>query len=431
MTKRRVVITGLGLVTPCGHGWQPYWDAVLAGKSAIRYISSLSLQDFPVKIAGEILDFIPDQYIKTRKSLKVMSREIQLAVAASQLAMEDAKLVLADQDKLRFGISLGTGIINNDLDEMGLGIRSALDGEGKFRMKKFGQEGVRALFPLWLLKYLPNMPACHISMTHGLKGPSNTITTSSSAGTQAIGEASRVIERGDADLMLAGGTDSKINAMGISRFHLLNLLSHQNHVPEKAYCPFDERHDGIVLGEGSGLLVLEEYEHAKARKAKIYGEIAGYGSSSDYNYDPRSSEDINGKRFAMTAALQDALMTPDDIDFIIANGSGIPLEDTQESSAIRHVFEKSMDRVKVTGVKPITGHLIHGAGGVELAAALLSLQEGVIPALANLVTPDELCRLPFVEGKPHACNASKFLLNSFSFGGQNASLVVKKVVASK
>ena len=426
-SNRRVVVTGLGLITPCGQGWAPYWKAVLDGQSSIRHLTSLSLNGFPVKLAGEIRDFDPARYVKQKKSLKLMSREIQLAIAASQLALEDAGLVLSENDRERFGISIGTGIINNDLDEVGIGIRNGFDENGQFSMTKFGQDGIRALYPLWLLKYLPNMPACHISIAHGLRGPSNTVTTSAAAGAQAIGEAFRIIERGDADLMLAGGTDSKINAMGISRFNLLNLLSHRNHVPGKTYCPFDRLHDGIILGEGAGLVVLEELEHAKKRGASIYGELTGYGSSSDFNYDPRMSEDFTGKRMAMTRAMDDAGVEDEDIDFLFANGSGIPQEDVQEASAVRHVFGKSLDRLRVTATKPITGHLIYGAGGVEMAAALLALKENVIPPLVNLENPDPDCNLPFVTEAPETRKVRAFLFNSFGFGGQNASLVVKKL----
>ncbi|MFA6599906.1 MAG: beta-ketoacyl-[acyl-carrier-protein] synthase family protein [Candidatus Omnitrophota bacterium] len=427
MTKRRVVVTGMGLVTPCGQGWQPYWEAVLQAQSSIRYFSNLHLNGFSAKIAGEIPDFNPEKFVKIRKTLKVMSREIQLAIAASQLAVQDAGIALESEDLQRFGLSLGTGIINNDLDEMGIGIRTAVGEAGTFEMSKFGQEGIRSLFPLWLLKYLPNMPACHISILHGLRGPSNTITTSASAGTQAVGEAARVIERGDADVMLAGGTDSKLNAMGISRFHLLNLLSHQNHVPESAYCPFDIRHDGIVLGEGAGLLVIEELEHARARHANIYAEISGYGSSSDFNHDPRCGEDSHGKSAAMQAALSDAGTGPDAVGLIVANGSGIPQEDIQEACAIRGIFEKVLDSVKVTGVKPITGHLVYGSGGVELAAAVLAVHKKVVPPLANLEVPDPECELPFAVGKAQPRELKNVLFNSFGFGGQNACLVVSSL----
>ena len=422
--KRRVVITGLGLITPCGKGWEPYWESVLKGKSHIRPLANAS--DSSVKIAGQIPDFDPTEYIKQRKSLKVMSREIMMAVAASQLAVQDARLNTEKEDRFRCGVSLGTGIINNDLDEIGIGIRSAIDENGQFQMTKFGKEGIRSLFPLWLLKYLPNMPACHISISHGFQGPNNTITTSSAAGTQAIGEAFHIIRRDDADVMITGGTDSKTNAMGFSRFHLLGFLSGQYETPERAYCPFDERRDGLVLGEGAGMIILEERQHAINRGARIYGEIIGYGAASDFNYDPRSTEDFHGKRLAMTRALSEAEVDAKDIDFLHANGSGIPQEDIQESQAIHSVFQQYTGKMHVTAVKPVTGHIVYGAGGVEITSSLLALQYGVIPAVANLENPDPDCDLPFVKKEALAYDAEKFLFNSFGFGGQNASLVVTK-----
>ncbi|MBI3306540.1 MAG: beta-ketoacyl-[acyl-carrier-protein] synthase family protein [Candidatus Omnitrophica bacterium] len=426
MNRRRVVITGLGLLTPSGRGWQSYWQDFLKSHSRIRQISSFQLNGFPSKYAGEISDFDPTFYIKQRKSLKVMSRDIQLSLAASQLAIEDASLQLEATDRNRFGISLGLGIINNDLDELGVGIRGSLNHEGDFQMNKFGQDGIRSLFPLWFLKYLPNMPACHISITHGLHGPSNTITTSSAASTQAIGEAFLTIQRGDADLMLAGGADSKINPMGISRFHMLGLLSQRNGTAISSYCPFDKRHDGIVLGEGAGLLVLEEWSHARARGAKIYGEILGYGSSSDFNYDPRSIEDFTGKKLAMSRALHNGNIEPKEIDFLMANGSGLPSEDIQEARAVESVFQEALGNLKITATKPITGHLVYGAGGVEMAGALLSLVNRVIPPIAHFESPDPECDLPFVKSEPYSGELNSFLFNSFGFGGQNASLAVRR-----
>lgn len=426
MTYRRVAITGLGLLTPCGQGWKPYWRAALDTKSYIRASAYGEGGSFSARMRGAISDFNPADYIKQRKSLKVMSREIQLAVAASYLAVEDSGIRLEEIDRNRFGISLGTGVINNELDEIAVGIQKGFDENGKFQMTKFGQEGVRALFPLWFLKYLPNMPACHVSIAHGLAGPSNTVTTSAAAGAQAIGEAFHVIQRGDADLMIAGSTDSKINAMGISRFQLLGLLAEESEHPEKAYRPFDQRHNGIVLGEGAGLLVMEEWEHAKKRGARIYGEVTGYGSSSDFNYNPSITEDFTGKKLAMTRALTDAQTDSKEVDFLFANGSGIPMDDEQEARAIRTVFQTSLNNLRVTNVKPITGHLVYGSAGVEIGAALLALKDGVIPAVANLEKPADYCELPFVMGKPEYGLTQTFLFNSFGFGGQNASLVVRK-----
>ncbi len=424
--KRRVVITGFGVITPCGNGWEPYWDAALHGRSAIQSSDPLKLNRASFKYAGMLPQFDPKEFIENRKSIKLMSREIQMAVAASRLALQDAKLSPENYDPTRVGVTLGTGIINNDLDEIGVGFRNGLDESGHFSMTKFGQDGIRSLFPLWFLKYLPNMPACHVSVAHHLRGPNNTITTSSAASTQAIGEAYRVIERGDADIMLAGGTDSKLNAMGIARFQLLGLLSTRDESPEKVYCPFDKKHDGIVLGEGSGILVLESLEGAKKRGANIYSELVGYGSSSDFNYDPRDPDDFTGKRVAIRRALEDAALEPADVDVLVANGSGIPQEDIQESLAVHSFYSSTFKKLHVTAVKPVTGNMIYGTGSVEAVVAALTTKKGQVPPVTNLKDPDPECALPFVKDKAKSCSVNVAVLNTFGFGGQNASLVFKK-----
>ena len=271
------------------------------------------------------------------------------------------------------------------------------------------------------------MPACHVSIAYQLRGPSNTITTSSAAGAQAIGEAYRVIERGDADIMLAGGTDSKLNPMGISRFHLLGLLSKRQDMPGKVYCPFDEKHDGIVLGEGSGMLALESLENAKARGATIYAELGGYGSSSDFNIDPRDEDDFTGKRVAMRRALEDAGLERDDLDVIVANGSGVPQGDIQEALAIHSFYVGSFGKLQVTALKPITGHAVYGSGGIEAIIASLIVSKKTVPPVANLKKNYPECPLPLVKGKAKPVTANVVMLNSFGFGGQNASLVFKHV----
>ncbi len=424
--KRRVVVTGFGVITPCGNGWEPYWNAALHGRSAIRSSDPLRLNCPSFRYAGMLSGFEPKEFIENRKSIKLMSREIQMAVAASRLALKDAKLFPENYDPTRIGVTLGTGIINNDLDEIGVGFRNGLDENGHFSMTKFGQDGIRSLFPLWFLKYLPNMPACHISVANQLRGPNNTITTSSAAGTQAIGEAYRVVERGDADIMLAGGTDSKLNAMGISRFQLLGLLSTREELPEKVYCPFDKKHDGIVLGEGAGILVLESLESAKNRGAWVYAEIAGYGSSSDFNYDPRDSDDFTGKRVAIRRALEDAALEPSDVDVLVANGSGIPQEDVQESLAVHSFYASSFKKLHVTAVKPVTGNLVYGTGSVEAVIAAMATKKGQVPPVPSLEIPDPKCSLPFVKDKAKSCQVNVAVLNTFGLGGQNASLVFKK-----
>ena len=426
MNSRRVVISGIGMVSPAGIGLEPYWKAVLAADSKIEPRQALAPDAEPLNGYGRIPDFKPEDFIQQRKQLKVMSREIQLAVAASGLALHDAAFKAEAQESWRCGISLGAGVLNTDLDEISAGIRASMDANGEFSLNRFGREGMRALFPLWFLKYLPNMPACHVAIAHGFRGPSNTLTTSAAAGAQAIGEACRVIRRGDADLMLAGGTDSKINPIAISRFRLLGLLSKRSEFSPKAYCPFDARHDGLFLGEGAGFLVLEEHGHALSRGAKIYGEILGYGDSSDFNPDPRAAQDDTGKRLAMTRALAESHLDADDVDFILANGSGVPHEDDQEARAIHSLFERRFGELLVTGVKPITGHGVYAAGGIEIAAGLLALRDGVIPPLANFEHPAPACDLPIVKDKGMPRVARSFLFNSFGFGGQNACLAVRR-----
>lgn len=412
MSERRVVITGVGIVSACGLGYEPLWQSAVSGKSAIRLLPEFAVNGSPVRVGGEVPNFQPSDFVKERKSLKVMSRDIRLAVAASTLAVKDAGLVLDAVDSTRAGVTLGAGLINNELDELGLGIRESLDSEGRFQIKRFGRDGLRALYPLWLLKYLPNMPACHISMAHRLKGPSNTLMTSSTGGLQAIGEALRTIQRGDTDVMLAGATDSKLNPVGLSRLHLLGILSTNGHEPSEAYRPFDRRRDGVVVGEGAGIFVLEEREHALRRGARIYGEILGYGTHFD-----REGQ-------AVKKALEEAGRDVDEIGFVHAHGSGIPEEDISEARLITGIFQNGSRRVPVTATKSVTGHWMDASGMSEMAVALLSLERELIPPVANLEEPDPECDLNFVIGGAKALGARTFLLHAVGLGEQSAAVIV-------
>ncbi len=411
MAKRRVVISGIGTLSACGIGYEPLWEMALAARSAIAELADLSSNGSPVRVGGEVRNFRTEDFIKSRKSLKVMSRDIQLAVAASLLAVRDSGIQAGQFDPIRSGIVFGSGLINNELEELGAGIKQSINEEGQFDIKLFGREGIRALYPLWLLKYLPNMSACHISIVHGFKGPNNTLTTSSTGGIQAVGEAFRVIERGDADLMLAGASDSKINPLGLSRFHLLGILSQRNHFSHKAYCPFDRRRDGIVVGEGAGIFILEERQHALKRGARIYGEILGYGAT------------LFSQEWPIRKALEESGRDPKDFGFIHANGSGIPEKDIEEAEAISKFFHNGK-KIPVTASKSVTGHLVDAAGTSELSLSLMALQKGWVPPIANLEEPDPACDLHFVMGKPQALKARTFLLQGFGFGEQSAALVV-------
>ncbi len=411
--KRPVVITGIGTLTACGMGYEPLWQMAMEGRSGIRALTDFSGNGSPVKVGGEVWDFHPEEFVKARKSLKLMSRDIQLAVAASRLAIQDSKIVLDQIDRTRAGVTLGSGLINNELEELGSGIRASLDETGQFQMGRFGREGIRAMFPLWLLKYLPNMPACHVSIAHGLKGPSNTLTTYSTGAVQAVGEAFRVIERGDADVMLAGATDSKLNPLGLSRLYLLGVLSEKNHLPGEVYRPFDRRRDGVVLGEGAGIFVLEEKEHAVKRGAKIYGEIWGYNAR------------VHSQEKVMQNALADAGCDLKDIGFVHANGSGLPREDVQEAESIARIFSNGSRHVPVTASKSLTGHLVDASGASELGLSLLSLERQLLPPITNLDEPDPRCDLNFVRDTPQALGRPAFLVHTFGFSGQSAALVVK------
>lgn len=410
-SRRRVVVTGIGTINACGLGSGVLWQAALEGRSAIRELTHFSSNGSPVRVGGEVPNFRPEDFIPTRKSLKVMSRDIRLAVAASILAVRDAHLEPGSFDPTRAGVTLGSGLINNELEEVGAGIKAGFDADGKFQMKLFGREGIRALFPLWLLKYLPNMPACHLSIVHGLRGPSNTLTTSSTGCLQAVGEASRVIERGDADLMLAGACDSKLNPLGLARLHLLGILSGQNQEPGEVYRPFDRRRDGMVIGEGAGLFVLEERRHALRRGARIYGEIAGFAAH------------VGSPERTMRNALEDSAREPGEIGFIHANGSGVPREDVEEAHSIARVFVNGAGRVPVTASKSLTGHLVDAVGTSELTLSFLSLREKTLSAITNLDEPDPACPLNFVRSSQEIKKPS-FLVNALGLGGQSASLVV-------
>lgn len=410
--RRRVVITGIGTLSACGIGYEPLWKMALEGRSAIRELTDFSSNGSPIRVGGEMVCFRAEDFVKTRKSLKVMSRDIQLAVAASMLAVQDAAVEWERIDSTRAGVTLGSGLINNDLEELGVGLKQSLDEEGFFQLKRFGRDGIRAMYPLWLLKYLPNMPACHITIAHGLKGPSNTLTTSSTGCIQAVGEAHRVIERDDADLMLAGAADSKINPIGLARLNLLGILSQRNHAPHAVYRPFDRGRDGMVIGEGAGIFILEERGHALKRGAKIYGEILGY--SATFTSEERSMKD----------ALREAGRDLAEIGFVHANGSGIPEEDIREANSISRIFCNGSSRVPVTASKSVTGHLVDAVGTTELGLSLLGLERKLLPPIANLDEPDPECNLNFVTKKPQAMTACAFLLHAFGLGGQSAALVV-------
>jgi 3-oxoacyl-[acyl-carrier-protein] synthase II len=424
--RRKVVVTGFGALAPNGNTAETFWDATRAGRSGIARISSFDPSGFPVQIAGEVKDFDAAKFVPNRKALKIMGRNIRFGVAASRMAMEHSGLLEAPPDPARFGVVMGSGLVPTDIEEVGQAILASLDEEGRFDLKRFGTSGQKTLFPLWLLKHLPNMVAAHISIFHQAQGPNNTIVTACSASTQAIGEAMRILERGDADVMLAGGADSRIDPLSLVAYTLLGALSPSTRPPEQVSRPFDRDRDGFVLGEGAACLVLETEEHARARGATIYAECVGYGSSFDAFGVTQPEPEGRGAVQSMREALKDAALAPDDIDYISAHGTSTALNDLMETVAVKRIFGDRARRVPMSSIKSMIGHLIGAAGALEAVVAILAIRDGVVPPTINHENPDPLCDLDYVPNEAREMRVGAVLSNSFGFGGQNASLVLRE-----
>jgi 3-oxoacyl-[acyl-carrier-protein] synthase II len=355
-----------------------------------------------------------------------MGRAFRFGVAASGLAVQDSHLDLHNENPERVGVVMGTGIVPTDLPEIAPMLRDSCDEDGVFHADRMGKTGSSSLFPLWILKYLPNMSAAHISLIHGAQGPNSTITTACAAGTQAVGEAFRLIGRGDADIMLAGGTDSRLDPLLMLAYHSLGALSMSARSPEQVSRPFDGQRDGFVLGEGAGVLVLEELEHAKRRDATIYAEVLGMGSSFDAYAVTKPDPDAGGAARAIRWALDEARVAPCDVDYINAHGTSTRLNDQMETTAVKRVFNSDSSRLQLSSIKSMIGHLIGAAGAVEAAALALTLHQGVLPPTINQTTPDPVCDLDYVPNCAREAVIKTGVSTSFGFGGQNAALVMRR-----
>lgn len=424
---RRVVVTGIGVVAPNGTSRDAFWQACCEGKSGISRIQSFNADGYPCGIAGEIKDYDVRPFVKDPKALKVMGRNIQFAVGAAHEAKEDANLDPSRIDPSRFGVCMGSGVVPMDLKELMPPIIASLDEERAFRPERFGQIGPDSLHPLWLLKLLPNMLSSHLAILHQAEGPSNTITTACAAGTQAIGEAFRLIARDDADLMLAGGSDSRLEPLMLVAYSALGALSRSKRPEHEVSRPFDRERDGFVLGEGAAVLMLEEYHHAVARGAKIYAEITGYGSSCDAYGLTRPDPSGKGARRAMETALREAKLNVNDIGYINAHGTSTRLNDEMETNAVKGALGSDAKRVPLSAIKSMTGHLIGAAGAVEAAATALTVSSGVLPPTINLTNPDPKCDLDYIPNVAREEKVRCALSNSFGFGGQNAALIMASV----
>ena len=425
---RRVVISGVGVVAPNGIGADGFWSACLNGHSGIGPIRSFDASNHPVKVAGEVTDFDPTPWMpeNQRKTVKVMGRASKFGVGAAGLALADSGLTLNWDDPGRVGVVMGAGMVPVDLGELAPMLARACQEDGSFDATQLVTKagGESPLFPLWLLKHLPNMAAAHISMALNCQGPNNTVVTACVAGTQAVGEAFRMIGRGDADIMFAGGADSRIDPLMLLAYTALGTLARGDRPAAELSRPFDRLRDGFVLSEGAAVLVLEEYEHAKARNATIYAEVCGWGSSFDaYSVTKPDPQGRGGAR-AIQSALTEAKVDHRDVGYINAHGTSTKLNDAMETAAVKRVFGDDARRLQMSSIKSMIGHSIGAAGAIEAAALAMSLRHQVYPPTINLTHPDPACDLDYIPNTAREAKVRYGLSTSFGFGGQNGALVM-------
>lgn len=412
MSKRRVVVTGLGMLSPVGNAVESSWKAVCDGQSGISLIDHFDTTNHATKFAGLVKDFNYEDFDISRKDAKKMDPFIQYGIAAGYQAIKDAELEVTEANATRIGLAIGSGI-------GGLGLiqdncESMLHG------------GPRKVSPFFVPSTIINMVAGHLSIMYGFRGPSISIATACTSGVHNIGHAARMIAYGDADVMLAGGAEKATTPLGVAGFGAARALSTRNDDPQAASRPWDKDRDGFVLGDGAGVIVLEEYEHAKARGAKIYAEVAGFGMSSDAYHMTSPPENGEGAALAMKNALNDAGIKPSDIGYINAHGTSTPAGDLAEAQAVISVFGEDT-KVLVSSTKSMTGHLLGAAGAIESIFTILSLCDQIIPPTINLDNPDEGCKLDFVPGEARKVENMEYALcNSFGFGGTNGSLIFRR-----
>jgi len=408
LNQRRVVVTGIGMISPLGVGNEPTWQGLLEGRSGIDRITKFDTTNYACKIAGEVHGFVPEDWME-KKEVKKSDTFIHFAVAAAQIAVDDAKLDTAAEDGDRFGVIIGSGIGGLPLiEEM---------------HTKLLERGPSRISPFFIPGLIVNLASGQISIRFGCRGPSSAPATACATGAHAIGDAYKIIQREDADLMFAGGSEAVISPLAVGGFSAMRALSTRNDDPQHASRPWDLHRDGFVMGEGAGVLLLEEREHAIRRGAKIYCEITGYGMSSDAYHISAPSEDGGGMIRVMQRALKDAKLVTTDIEYINAHGTSTPIGDKIETIAIKGVFGEHAYKLAVSSTKSMTGHLLGAAGGLEGAISALAIKHGVMPPTMNYETPDPECDLDYVPNKPRQKKLRHVMSNSFGFGGTNATLI--------
>ncbi|WHX42872.1 beta-ketoacyl-ACP synthase II [Mesobacillus sp. AQ2] len=413
MEKRRVVVTGIGAVTPLGNDAETTWKNIVEGVSGIGPVTRLNADDFPAKVAAEVKEFNVENFID-RKDARKMDRFTHYAVAASLMAVKDAELEITDENAPRVGVWIGSGIGGMETFEQ--------------QHETFMNRGYRRVSPFFVPMMIPDMATGQVSITLGARGFNSCTVTACATGTNSIGDAFKVIQRGDADVMVTGGAEAPITKMSFAGFCANTALS-TNHDPEKASRPFDKNRDGFVMGEGAGIVVLEELEHALARGAKIYAEIVGYGATGDAHHITAPAPEGEGGARAMKMALDDAGLAPEEVGYINAHGTSTEYNDKYETMAIKTVFGEQAYKLAVSSTKSMTGHLLGAAGGIEAIFTVLALKEGILPPTINLENPDPECDLDYVPNEARSQQVNAAISNSLGFGGHNATIAFRKYEA--
>ncbi|ELP8597471.1 beta-ketoacyl-ACP synthase II [Listeria monocytogenes] len=411
MDKRRVVVTGIGAVTPIGNDAETSWENAKKGVNGVAKMTRLNPDDFPVKIAAELKDFDVEKYLEKKEARK-MDRFTHYAIASAEMAVQDSGLVIDDSNANRVGVWIGSGIGGMETFET--------------QYEIFLNRGHRRVSPFFVPMMIPDMGSGQVSIRFGAKGINSTTVTACATATNSIGDAFKVIERGDADAMITGGAEAPITKMSLAGFTANKALS-LNPDPETACRPFDKDRDGFIIGEGAGIVILEEYEHAKARGAKIYAEIVGYGATGDAYHITAPAPNGEGAARAMKMAIDDAGLTPDKVDYINAHGTSTPYNDEYETQAIKTVFGDHAKKLAISSTKSMTGHSLGASGGIEAIFALLSIRDSIIAPTIHLKNQDEVCDLDYVPNEAREANVNVAISNSFGFGGHNATLVFKKM----
>jgi len=413
VSKRRVVVTGLGIISPVGNAVEEAWKAVVAGKSGIGPITQFDASNYPTRIAAEVKNFDPAHYIEL-KDIKKMDPFVHYGVAASIQAIKDSGLKVTEANSARIGAAIGAGI-------------GGLTNIEKAHASILENGGPRRVSPFFVPSSIINMIAGHLSIIYGFKGPNIAIVTACTTANHNIGIGMRCIQYGDADVMVAGGAEMAVTPLGVGGFCAARALSTRNDAPEKASRPWDRDRDGFVLGEGAGIVVLEEYEHAKKRGAKIYAELAGFGMSGDAYHMTSPPEDGEGARLCMVNSLRDADLKPEQVQYINAHGTSTLVGDKGESIAINRAFGEHAKKIAVSSTKSMTGHLLGAAGGVEAIFSILAMRDQIAPPTINLDHPGEGCDLDYVPGVARKMTIDAVLSNSFGFGGTNGTLVFRRL----